>query len=176
MSGKFDWKKTLSTVAPTLATALGGPLAGMAVSVAGKALGLSDPDEDAIASAVLSGSPESLVALKQANQEFEVRLKELDIELEKVNAADRNSARELARDKGIQPQIVLSTVFVGAFAGLLWLLFTGKAEGLTGQNLEISYMLLGILSAGMTQVMNFWFGSSAGSKQKDAVAITQRSR
>jgi len=33
--------------------------------------------------------------------------------------------------------------------------------------MEPAMYLLGILSAGLTQVMNFWFGSSAGSKQKE---------
>jgi hypothetical protein len=40
--GKLDWRKTLGTVAPAIATALGGPLAGVAVGMAAKALGLGD--------------------------------------------------------------------------------------------------------------------------------------
>jgi hypothetical protein len=38
----MDWKSIVSTVAPWIGTALGGPLGGMAVEAAAKALGISE--------------------------------------------------------------------------------------------------------------------------------------
>ena len=35
---------------------------------------------------------------------------------------------------------------------------------------EIAYLLMGTLAAGFTQVLNFWLGSSKGSKTKDGIA------
>ena len=42
----FDWKSVVGTVAPTIATALGGPLAGVAVSSLAAAFGLSSDADD----------------------------------------------------------------------------------------------------------------------------------
>jgi hypothetical protein len=55
-----NWKQTLMAVAPTLATALGGPLAGAAVGVIGKAL-LGDDFDGDIESAVSGATPEQLI-------------------------------------------------------------------------------------------------------------------
>jgi len=49
----FNWKSILGTVAPGLATALGGPLAGMAVqAVSNAVLGKQDGSDDEIAAAI----------------------------------------------------------------------------------------------------------------------------
>ena len=48
------WKDIVGTVAPALATALGGPLAGLGVAAIGKALGLGDgAGEEDVAAAML---------------------------------------------------------------------------------------------------------------------------
>lgn len=54
----MDWKNLISSVAPFLGTALGGPLGGMAVSALGDALGLSDKSESAIKQALSGVTPE----------------------------------------------------------------------------------------------------------------------
>ena len=54
-----DWKSIVGTVAPAIATALGGPLAGLGVSAIGKALGLGDgASKEDVAQAVLKATPE----------------------------------------------------------------------------------------------------------------------
>jgi len=161
----FDWKKTVATVAPTIATALGGPLAGVAVKIAGEALGLPDANEDALQAAVASGDPSVLVKLKEAEIDFDKRMRELDVDIERIHQQDRVSARGLASNRGIAPQGILSIVFVCGFVAILWAIFTDNAL-IQGNLMEPAMYLLGILSAGLTQVMNFWFGSSAGSKDK----------
>lgn len=162
----FDWKKTVATVAPTIATALGGPLAGVAIKIAGEALGLPDGDEDALQAAVASGDPNVLVRLKEAEIDFDTRMRELDVDIERLHQKDRDSARGLATNRGIAPQGLLSIVFVCGFVAILFAIFTDSAV-IQGSLMEPAMYLLGILSAGLTQVMNFWFGSSAGSKQKE---------
>lgn len=95
----FDWKKTLATVAPTIATALGGPLAGMAVNVAAKALGV-EPNEQAIETAISSGSPELFLKLKEAENGFILELEKLGVERDRIAYQDRDSARKRQVNSG----------------------------------------------------------------------------
>lgn len=163
----FDWKSTLATVAPAIATALGGPLAGMAVGMAAKAIGV-EQSEDALAEAVVSGNPEIMVKLKQVNADFMVEMKRLDVDLEKIAAGDRASARDMATKTTLGPQIILATIFVLGFIVVLYGVFGGGVE-VTDKMQDAAMYLLGILSAGIMQIMNFFFGSSSGSKEKTAV-------
>ena len=55
MSG---WKSIVGTVAPALATALGSPLAGMAVAAIGSALGLTESSEETVSAAIVKATPE----------------------------------------------------------------------------------------------------------------------
>lgn len=162
----WDWKGTLAKVAPALATALGGPMAGVAVSMATKALGLEDESEGALAAAVAAGDTKVLQKLREADNKFKVEMRKLDISIEELNTKDRRSARGLAAQKGMQPQIVLSVIYTVGYFWLLYELFSGDvkiAEGMA----TIVNTLLGVMTAAQVQIMNFWFGSSAGSKTKE---------
>lgn len=165
--GKIDWKGTLATVAPAIATALGGPLAGIAVNVAAGALGV-EATEESVSAAILSGDPDSLVKLKEAEFSFKQSMKEAEIDLKKINADDRKSARALAVNTTLIPQVILSAIFIIAFALILHAVFAGDAV-LSETMMNVGVFLLGILSAGITQIMNFFFGSSSGSKEKTAI-------
>lgn len=164
----FDWKSTLATVAPAIASAVGSPVAGMAVSAGLKIFGI-DPDpgneEQQLAAAVKSATPEQMLALKSADQQFKKDMKALDIDLERINQADRTSARDMASKTGRRPQIILSVVYTLAYAGALALFLTGSVS--FPDNLhDLVLVLMGILTTAQTQILNFWFGSSSGSKEK----------
>src|SRR6056297_2704287 len=167
-----DWKDTLVAIAPTLASALGGPLAGLAVGLATKALGKTEGSESDLAAAIATGDPEVLVKLKEVETQFKLELKRLDVELDKVNATDRDSARKLAISRGLQPQVVLSTIYTVGFVWLLWELFAGEAE-VPKEHLGLANVLIGMLGAGQTQILNFFLGSSSGSKEK-TLALSQK--
>lgn len=160
----MDWKKTLATVAPTIATALGGPLAGMAVKVVADALGI-EPNESAIEDMLLAGDPETLYKLKQIETNFKLEIKRLGIELEQLHSDDRKDARGLAK-LNMVPQVTLSVIYTLGYFVVMWQFLTGTAviplESTTSLNI-----LLGVLTAAQVQIMNFWFGSSHGSKIKD---------
>src|SRR4051794_24989640 len=86
----------LGAVAPTIATAFGGPLAGQAVRWVEGALGLPQlGDKEAAAAAIANATPDQILALKKADQDFAVHLKALDIDLERIAAGDRDSARRM---------------------------------------------------------------------------------
>jgi hypothetical protein len=154
-----DWREVLAAVAPTLATALGGPLAGTAVAIIGrKLLGKDDATEDEIAQALGSASPETLLQIKGADLEFKRAMKELDIQ-------DRQGARKLAIDTGIAPQVILSSIYTGGYFWLMGSLIGG--EVVIAQDIQaLVFPLIGVMSAAQIQIMNFWFGSSSGSKEK----------
>lgn len=160
----FDWRRTLATVAPVLASAFGGPMAGVAVSMAGKALGLDNATEQDIAEAVASGSPDVLVKLREVDTQFKLEMKRLDVDIERIHASDRDSARDLAKVRGLGPQIALAVIFVCGFVYVLGVIFQGGT--IDPEMREIATYVLGILSAGLVQIMNYFFGSSAGSKAK----------
>lgn len=160
------WKKLLSAVAPTIATALGGPLAGTAVAALAKAIGKPDANEEEIAAIVSSADPETLLKLKTAEQEFAAKMKELDIEWERVNAGDRASARqrEIAVRDNV-PKILATAVTAGFFGVLFWIL----KYGLPATGGEALLVLLGALGSGFGAVLNYYFGSSHGSAQKNTM-------
>lgn len=163
----MDWKKTLATVAPAIATALGTPLAGVAVSMATQALGLNESTEDALQNAIAGGNSETLAKLKQIDKEFLVQMKKLDVDIYAIDAKDRDSARGLAKEKGIAIQATLTVLFCGLFSFVLWSIFSGQ-EVVHYTMRDIANFLLGTLTGLMIQQFNFWFGSSEGSKRKGA--------
>lgn len=163
MSG-FDWKSLVGSVAPTIATALGGPMAGMAVKAIGGALGMSDTaSETEVAAALQGATPETLLALKEADHSFDVKMKELDIDFERINAGDRDSARqrEIAT-KDNTPKVLAGVIVFGFFAVLAGIAFID----IPAAAVQPINILLGSLTALLIQVGNYYFGSSAGSKEK----------
>lgn len=170
----FDWKALLGTVAPTLATAFGGPLAGMATKAIVEALGLPSGSSDADIAKVMRGAtPEQLLALKTADQTFATRMKELDIDLERINAQDRDSARqrEVGSKDSWTPRI-LGSLVIGGFMFTVFMVLAGQVENLKDPvTASIVGAVIGYVSAKADQVVSYYFGSSAGSKAKtDAMA------
>lgn len=161
----FDWKSLVGTVAPTIATALGGPLAGMGVKAIVSALGLTEGSgEKEIAAALQSATPDQLLALKKADQDFATRMKELDIDLEKVSAGDRDSARrrEVDAHDNWTPRILGGLCVSGFFATVFAILFGyGVADS------ALAGTLIGYVSAKAEQVVSYYFGSSSSSARKD---------
>jgi hypothetical protein len=164
----MDWKKIVGTVAPGIATALGGPLAGLAVKAIGGALGLGEgASEEAVAAAVTGANPDQLLALRQADQAFKIKMRELGVDLERIAAADRASAREVAK-VNMLPHMILSAVYTVGYFMMLYFFMTGSVEISSSLKTEFS-IVLGVMTAAQTMIMQFWFGSSSGSKEKDAM-------
>lgn len=163
----FDWKKLVGVVAPGLATALGGPLAGMAVkAISGAILGRDDASEAEVEQAMLSATPEQLLALKKADQEFLVRMRELDIDLERVNAGDRTSARQMqVETRSWIPGTLAMLVTIGYFGALGVMLKWGLPKEVAGN--EALLLIMGGLSTAFATLIAFYFGSSASSRAKD---------
>jgi len=157
----------LGSVAPSIATALGGPLAGMATKALSQALlGNEDGSEDDLQTALRAASPEQLATVKKIDADFKIQMKSLDIDLEALAVDDRKSARAMQTEtKDFLPRVLAISVTLGYFGIIAYVLISGLP--LNGS--EVLLMLLGTLSAGWTGVMAFYFGSSSGSQKKDAM-------
>jgi len=160
-----DWKKLLATLAPTIATSLGGPLAGMATKFVGdKLLGNPQATEKDLGKWLLSANPEEMARMKQIDNDFLLEMERLGVDVFKMEVEDRKSARGLF-GVNIWPQITLSTVFLLGYFVLMYALIKHKLD-LEPSQLTLVTALIGVLTAGVGSVMQFWFGSSSGSKQK----------
>jgi hypothetical protein len=154
----------LAQVAPTVATALGGPLAGLAVKTLSEAMfGHQDASESDVSAALMNATPEQLQKLKETDATFKLKMKELDIDLEKIAAGDRDSARNMQMHTNDWiPRAMAIMVTFGFFGILTWLLTKGVPP--TGS--ETLIYMLGALGTAWTGIVQFYFGSSAGSKAK----------
>ena len=157
----------IGSVAPSIATALGGPLAGMAIKALSQALlGNESGSEDDLKAAMSNASPEQLSVLKKIDADFKVQMKSLDIDLEALAVDDRKSARSMQTEtKDWIPRALAVSVTLGYFGIIAFVLISG----LPMNGSEVLLMLLGTLSAGWTGVMAFYFGSSSGSQKKDSM-------
>lgn len=155
----FDWKSLVGSVAPTIATALGGPLAGMAVKAVGDALGLEKPSEDAVSAALANATPDMLLKVKQADQEFSARMKELDIKVSELETQDRASARAMMIQTKARTPAVLSYFIVLLTAAIYAYLVMGEYDKLTVSDLVLG-RILGTLDMAFGVVLAYWLGSA----------------
>jgi hypothetical protein len=154
----------LGQVAPTIATALGGPLAGLAVKTLSTVLlGKDDGSEAEIAKALQGASPDQLAAIKKIDADFKTRMAELEIDLERIVAGDRDSARKREVALGDHtPKILAAAITIGFFGILFWMF----VHGVPKNGNEALLLMLGALQTAFTGVIAYYFGSSAGSKAK----------
>jgi len=155
----MDW---LKQVAPTIATALGGPLAGLAVSAVSKAMGINEADvNETIKTGKLTA--EQIACIKQAEIELQKSAQELGLNFEQLAVEDRKSAREMqVQTKSYIPATLAVVVTLGFF-GILYMLMAGKIT----PGSEALMIMLGSLGTAWTGIIAFYFGSSAGSQAKD---------
>jgi len=168
----FDWKSIVSTVAPMIGTAIGGPFGGMAANAALTALGINPEqgnEEAQLQQALANATPADLLKLKEADHAFEKDMKALDVDRERISASDRANARqrEIATSDNA-PKILATVTVTGFFTTLYVIAFVSIPES-AQQPVNI---LLGALTALLIQVGNYYFGSSAGSAKKNQTIQT----
>jgi hypothetical protein len=154
----------IENVAPTIATALGGPVAGMAVKALSTALlGHGDGSEDDITAALSTATPDQIAAIKRADNDFKVQMKTLDIDLVKIAAEDRASARMM--QTAVKSDLVptLAVIVIAAFV----VVTIGTLMGYAKIESALAGTLIGYLSAKAELVLSFYFGSSAESESKN---------
>lgn len=164
----MDWspvKKILATVAPTAATMLGGPLAGMAVkALSDKLLGKPDGTEEEVAAAVMGLGPQDLVRLKELDIELAKILADNDIKLEDIAAKDRADARARATAAGDWTPSIMTYILYAMLFYVIHALLQGiELKG----DAQVIYMLIGALVTEVGKASNFQFGTTKGSSDKN---------
>lgn len=156
----------LKTLAPMIGTALGGPLGGAAAAFIADKLGIESKTVEAVTEVLNSGkmTPEQVAQIKLAEIEFQKFLKQNAIDLEKVHAEDRGSARAMLAAVRSKVPAWLSFIVTLGYFGILGGMMTNTLEIKDSQAL---LLMLGSLSTAWGMVMAFWFGTTAGSAQKN---------
>ena len=144
----------IGSVAPTLGTALGGPLGGMAGDVISKILGV-DNNPASLEKAIATATPEQLMEIKKAEKEFETKMKELDVDLYKLETQEKQDARKtFSKDWTAR---IIGIAMVGGFLGYIFLVTLQPPE----QNSEaLINLVLGYLGGLASAVISFYFGAS----------------
>ena len=155
----------LKTLAPTLASALLGPLGGVAVGALGKVFGIDGATTTDITKAFADGklTPEQLSAIKQLELKLQAEEKERGFRYSELEFKDTQGARQMqiATMSNIPPILAL-LVTVGFFGILIFMIVNSSYKPT-----EPLLVMLGSLGTAWTMIIGFYFGSSHGSQRKD---------
>lgn len=163
----FDWKKTVSTLAPGIATAIGSPVAGLAVKALCSVFGLDDSSdgvEQQLEQAVQRMTPEQALQLKAQEKQFLLDMEQLGVDVFKLEVDDRKSARKMYEKAGKAPQLILGVLIVLGVAAIIYAVIMGLVP--SGVDATIVGTILGFAISEFRQLTGFFFGSSMGSKDK----------
>ena len=168
-----DWIKTL---VPLIGTALGGPLGGAAAAFVADKLGLESKTLESVTEVLNSGklTPDQISAIKLAEIDFQKFLETNKIKLEEVAAGDRNSAREMLKaTRSYVPATLTFVITAGYFVTLIGMMTKYFAVA----DSQVMLIMLGQLGTAWGVAIAFWFGTTAGSKDKtDILANSQPAR
>lgn len=163
----MDWQSLLKTVAPWIGTAIGGPLGGMAVEAVGNALGLQDKTVETVKQALSGATPEQMLAVKKADQDFAVQMQALGYkqisDLEAIAAGDRKSARDMQMANKSRMPAVITIVVALAFFAVLGALF---AVPIPSANRDMIIYMCGQLAMAFAACLAFWVGTTRQSEDK----------
>ena len=153
-------KNIVGAVAPTIGSAMGGPLGGMAMNKIADVLGVPN-DQKSIQQAIRNATPEQMLELKKAEQEFEVQMEELGVKVFELETQDKQHARGMFSKDWTARIIGLFTI--GGFLGYIFLVTLQPPE----QNSEaLINLVLGYLGGLASAIISFYFGASHSSDDK----------
>ena len=151
----------ITSIAPTLATCLAGPLGGMAIELLSKHLNIDPKDvQDTINNGKLTA--DQIASVQAAELAIKAKAQEMSLDFEQLATQDRKSARDMQMTvKSWIPPILAIGITIGFF-GIMYGMMTGHVT-----SSEALMILLGSLGTAWTGVISFYFGSSASSQAKD---------
>ena len=152
---KFKFiKNIIGAVAPTIGTALGGPMGNMAANMVADALGC-EPTPKKLEKAIQAATPEQLAEIKKLDTDFEIKMKELDVDLYALETQDIQDAR--GRFSKDWTSRIIGITVVGGFMGYIFLVTLQPPE----QNSEaLINLVLGYLGGLASAIISFYFGAS----------------
>jgi hypothetical protein len=126
----------------------------MASKVICEVLGCQD-NPKAINNAIQQATPEQMMELKKAEKEFEAQMKQLEIDVFKLEVQDKQDARgKFSKDWTAR---IMGIATLGGFLGYIFLVTIQPPE----QNSEaLINLVLGYLGGLASAVISFYFGAS----------------
>lgn len=168
----MNWKETLAKLAPTVAVALGGPLAGAAVSAISAIFGIDDGKQADIQKIIENGqlTPEQIAELRKLELQYTENEKERGFRYAELAFKDRDSARSANVSGGIQGQIFIMsiTLLLATLGTEIYILFNGYPTGLPD---IVVGRILGLMDSVALMVLAYHYGTSSGSQQKNDLLI-----
>lgn len=160
----MEWQSFLRTLAPTVASALLGPAAGLAISAIGSILGVPEATAQRLQDAIASGqmTPEQIGKLKELEIQYQNDEKERGFRYAELEFKDRDSARAREMATKDSTNRNLAYIIIGAFIAMV----AGTLLGAAKVESVLAGTLVGYLSAKAEQVLAYYFGSSSGSAAK----------
>ena len=147
-------KSILGSLAPTLGAAIGGPLGGQAGQILSQVLGVPN-NQNSIEQAMNNITAEQMIELKKAETDFEVRMKELDVDVFRLETEDVKDAREKFSNDWTPKVLGLVSMF-----GFMAYIFFITAVPIDDASDDIVMLIIGSLTGIATAVISFYFGSS----------------
>jgi hypothetical protein len=154
----------LSGLAPTLASALGGPLFGVAVAGLTKILGIDGGTVADVTKAISDGrvTPEQVAEIRKLELQYQSDEKERGFRYSELEFKDRDSARQMQMTtKSTTPTVLTYMITTGFFAILGLMLYDD-----TVVNSPPLLIMLGSLGTAWTGCIGYWFGTTSGSIAK----------
>ena len=154
----------LAGLAPTLASAILGPLGGVAVAAIGKIFGIEAATTEQVSKVFQDGrmTPEQLTAIKELEMKYQNDEKERGFRYEELIFKNTSDARDMQKQtKSFFPATLSTFITCGFFSILITMLVWEYKPT------EPLLIMLGALGAAFGAVVNFWLGSSNGSQRKD---------
>ena len=151
----------LKSLAPPIAQAAGGPMAGMAVKMAAKKIGLPETATANQIEDLIEREPEKAPLLKQADKDFaqSIRAMEIDLESFKTEVEDRKDARRVF---GNDPTPKIFAVI--SLLGFLAYIFMVTIQPPDANDDGVVNLVLGYLGGLVSGISAFFFGGSNGKK------------
>ena len=158
----------LKSLVPMLGAALGGPFGGIAAGFIAEKLGLDGKTVDSVTKALGDGkmTAEQVSAIRLAEIDFSKFMAQNEISKDQLHVQNTDSARAMQIAVKSHTPDILAIIIVTGFFGILVAMMLGA---LTVSDQQSLLILLGSLSAGFGAVLNFFFGSSRGSQNKDVL-------
>ena len=163
----------LKSLAPLLGTAIAGPFGALAASFLADKLGVQEKTVAAVTEALSthSLSAEQITSIRQAEIEFKKWMGDNEIKRDQLEIQNTQGARDMQALVRSNIPGTLAIIIVTGFFTILVLMMLGVLKVSDQQALLI---LLGALSAGFGAVLNFYFGSSQSSQNKDVMLASNK--
>jgi len=145
-------KGLVGAVAPTIGSAIGGPVGAGAGKILAQVLGVP-AEPEAVQKALSEASPEQLAEIKKADLAYKTRLAELEVDIFELETAVIQDARKNA-DWTPKVLAMMAFLFFGGYVTLV------TVQPPDANSEAVINLVLGYLGGVVSAVVSFYFGAS----------------